>query len=198
MEHRRPSRMDKRIKLPQSNQPTPPGRHRLGGGHGALNKGEWDRRVGRLFEGPLAFACQEYTYWKHTADIRIRKPVGTLAFWKVVGVSLQLRRRHLRKPIRDRDSHRDASTALDLKPREVGRRGSSVITRCSEKVKLVTERGDLGHGSSLAVLRGHDIAHPVCGVGCAPLRQSGGMTGKCSPSNAPIAATRKTKRAGEN
>ena len=61
-----------------------------------------------------------------------------------------------------------------LKPREVGRRGSSAVTRCSEKVKLVTERGDLGRGSSLAVLRSDDIAHPVCGVGCAPLRQSGG------------------------
>jgi hypothetical protein len=48
------------------------------------------------------------------------------------------------------------------------------VTRCSEKVKLVTERGDLGRGSSLAVLRSDDIAHPVCGVGCGPLRQSGG------------------------
>ena len=42
------------------------------------------------------------------------------------------------------------------------------------KVKLVTQRGDLGRGSSLAVLRSDDIAHPVCGVGCVPLRQSGG------------------------
>jgi hypothetical protein len=27
---------------------------------------------------------------------------------------------------------------------------------------------------SLAVLRSDDIAHPGCGIGCAPLRQSGG------------------------
>ena len=128
---------------------------------------------------------------------RIRKPAETLEFWAAVGESLQLRRRHLRKPIRTATvigSHRPR-----LKPREVGRPGSPAVTRCSEKVKLVTERGDLGRGSSLAVLRSDDIAHPVCGVGCAPLWQSGGDDRKVFAANASIAATRgKTKRAAEN
>jgi hypothetical protein len=90
LDHRRPSRTDERIKLPQSNQPT-----RLGataGGHGAPNKGEWDRRLGRLFEGRLAFRCQGYTCGTHAAGIRIRKPAETLAFWEVVGEFLQLLR----------------------------------------------------------------------------------------------------------
>jgi hypothetical protein len=47
------------------------------------------------------------------------------------------------------------------------------------------------------VLRSDDIAHPVCGIGCVPLRQSGRDDGQALASNAPIAATRvKTKRAG--
>jgi hypothetical protein len=147
MEHRRPSRTDKRINLPQSNQPTPPRRHRVGGGHGAPNKGEWDRRVGRLFEGRLAFRCQGYMCGIPTAEIRIRKPAGSLAFWEVVGEFLQLRR-HLRKPSRDRDSHRDKSTAHET-PRS---RRARIV--CGDpmlgKGEVVAERGDLSRiGSSL-------------------------------------------------
>jgi hypothetical protein len=36
-------------------------------------------------------------------------------------------------------------------------------------------------GSGLAVLRSDDIAHPVCGIGCAALRQSGGDDRKAFP-----------------
>jgi len=74
------------------------------------------------------------------------------------------------------------------------------VTRYSEKVKLVTERGDLGRGSSLAVLRSDDIAHPLCGVGCAPLRQSAGDDRKVFAIERADRRNHsvKTKRAAEN
>jgi hypothetical protein len=40
------------------------------------------------------------------------------------------------------------------------------------------ENGINASAESLAVLRSDDIAHPVCGIGCAPLQQSGGDGGK--------------------
>src|SRR5260370_5238584 len=141
MEHRRPSRTDDPIKLPQSNQPTPPRRHRVGGGHDAPNKGEWDQRFGRLFEGRLAFHCPGYTCGIHTAEIRIRKPAGSLAFWGVVGEFLNSAAICANPAVTVTVVRTNRPGA---KPREVDRRGSSAVTGCSEKVKRAAERGDLG------------------------------------------------------
>jgi hypothetical protein len=142
---RAPSRTDERIKLPQLNQPTPPGRHRVGGGHGAPNKGEWDRRVGRLFDGRLAFPCQGYTYGIHGRG----KDQEACRNHSLLGDVENPFRRLSRIPPTPPAPLAQTVTIIGmhrqrLKPREVGRRGWSAVTRCSEKVKLVTERGDFG------------------------------------------------------
>ena len=154
--------------------------------HGAPNRGEWDQASAGYLRDAPRFVARDTRAGSHGRD----------------------KDRELQKPqLFGRLSENSSSpppfgqmTRPRTKPRQVGGR---IV--CGDPMFGKGEAGSpAGRFRCLdRVLRCYgvmDMARPICGIGCAPLRRSGGgMTGKRPPSIAPIASARvQTKRAGEN